>query len=208
METPNTTDDTSNTEAPVQAENLLTEDPAAAPAAPEAPKEGTPPEVAPEDVVPEKYADFSAPEGVTLDTEVTEEFKTLAKDLKLPQAKAQQVADLGVKLAGKWQADQQQAIATTVAKWADETRADKEIGGEKLGENLAVAKRALDTFGTPELKKLLNESGLGNHPQVIKMLYRAGLTLSEDKVVLGKGGGQTGSEKPIHERMYGDTTPS
>lgn len=197
METPNPTGGTPNPDAPAQAETLI-EDPAAAPAAPETPEAA--PEAAPEDAVPESYADFTAPEGVTLDPEVSADFKTLAKELKLPQAKAQQVADLGVKLAAKWQSDQQNTIATTVAGWAEETRADKEIGGEKLNENLAVAKRALDTFGSPELKKLLNESGLGNHPELIRLLHKAGKTLSEDKVVVGKGGGQT--EKPMHERLY------
>jgi hypothetical protein len=206
MDTPNTTGGTNNPDAPAQAEPLLTEDPAAAPAVPETPKEGTPPEETPEESVPEKYEDFTAPEGIALDPEVTGEFKELAKELKLPQAKAQKVADLGVKLAAKWQSDQQNAMATTIAGWAEETRADKELGGEKLGENLAVAKRALDTFGSPELKKLLNESGLGNHPELIRMLHKAGKTISEDKFVGGKGGGQTGSEKPIHERMYPDNT--
>ena len=35
-------------------------------------------------------------------------------------------------------------------QWADQARTDKEFGGEN-GENLALAKRALDAYATPEL---------------------------------------------------------
>jgi hypothetical protein len=197
------------TQAPADPATLLGSDPAAAPVVPEV-AEGVdpaaPPEIKPEDVVPETYEDFKAPEGVTLDTEISDEFKVMAKELKLPQGKAQKVADLGVKMAARWQATQNEAIAKTVAGWADETRADRDLGGDKLDANLAVAKKALDAFGTPELKKMLNESGFGNNIEIIRLLHKAGLTLSEDTVVIGKGSGQT--EVPMHDRMYGETTPS
>lgn len=151
--------------------------------------EGEKPEAAkpPEEGAPEKYEDFAAPEGVKLDAEAVEEFKGLAKELGLKQADAQKVADLGPKLMQKWQAQQAEALSTTVAQWADDTRTDKEIGGDKLDENLAVSRKALDTFGTPELKTLLNESGLGNHPEIIRAFYRAGKAISEDTHVRGNG---------------------
>jgi hypothetical protein len=73
------------------------------------------------------------------------------------------------------------------------SKTDQEFGGEKLSENLSVAKKALDAFGTPELRKLLDDSGLGNHPEVIRMMYRAGKAISEDRFVGGSPGGQKGS---------------
>lgn len=136
--------------------------------------------------VPDEYEDFKAPDGVTLDVETSTEFKALAKELGLSQAKAQQVADLGPKLMEKWQAKQAEQMSEQVAKWATDTQADKEIGGDKLPENLAVAKKALDTFGSPELKSLLDQSGLGNHPEIIRMLHKAGKAISEDGVVKGQ----------------------
>ena len=49
---------------------------------------------------PEKYEDFKAPEGTTLDAEVVKTFSEVAKSLNLPQAKAQEVIDkLAPKLA-------------------------------------------------------------------------------------------------------------
>lgn len=42
---------------------------------------------------PEQYAEFKAPEGVTFDTGVIGEFSKAAKELDLPQDKAQQLLD-------------------------------------------------------------------------------------------------------------------
>ena len=131
---------------------------------------------------PEKY-EFKAAEGTTFDDAVIGAFSEAAKELNLSQDAAQKVLD---KVAPVIQARQAEQIAVAHAAWADSAKADKEFGGDKLGENLAVAKKALETFGTPELRTLLNESGMGNHPEVIRAFYRAGKAISEDKFIGGK----------------------
>lgn len=152
---------------------------------------------------PEQYEDFSAPEGVELDVELTGELKTLAKELNLSQADAQRVADLGAKLAEKFAGQQTEVLAQARTEWTEQSRADKEFGGDKIDANLAVAKRALDTFGTPELRQLLNESGLGSHPEIIRAFYRAGKTISEDSLVTG-GGLKTAGPKTPEATLYPD----
>lgn len=130
---------------------------------------------------PETY-EFKAPEGRAFDPEVIAEYSRVAKELNLSQEAAQRVLDsVGPKLAER-QAAQVEAIRNG---WAESSKADKEFGGEKLSENLSVAKKALDQFGTAELRALLNESGIGNHPEVIRFMYRAGKAISEDKVITG-----------------------
>jgi len=64
-------------------------------------------------------------------------------------------------------------------------KADKEIGGDKFEENVGVAKLAIDAYFTPEFKKFLNESGLGNHPEMIRGLAKAGAPLKPDGWVPG-----------------------
>ena len=87
-------------------------------------------------------------------------------------------------------------------EWAETAIGEKEFGGERLAENLAVAKKALDTFGTPELRTLLNETGLGNHPELIRAFYKAGKAISEDKFVpAGAGKGPQGG-KDLSSRLY------
>ena len=67
--------------------------------------------------------------------------------------------------------------------WANQSKSDQEFGGESLDTNLEIAKQALNAFGTDALKSLLSESGLGNHPEIIRFMYRAGKAISEDSYV-------------------------
>lgn len=138
---------------------------------------------------PEKY-EFKAPEGAAaFDDQVLEQFSEVARELNLPQDAAQKVLD---KMGPAIQARQAETIQAARSMWAESAKSDKEFGGEKLTENLAVAKKALDQFGSPELRALLNESGLGNHPEMIRVLYRAGKAISEDRFIgAGRGGKAT-----------------
>ena len=163
-----------------------TEAPAtAAPATEQAAPEATPATEAakPADsgVIPEQY-DFSAIEGLDFDEGGLVAFGEFARENGLSQEKA---AGLLAKLAPAMAQRQQQAIEAVRAEWEGQSKADSEFGGPKLTENLAVAKRAMDQFGTPELTALLNETGLGNHPEIIRAFYRAGKAISEDSFVRG-----------------------
>lgn len=150
---------------------------------------------------PEAY-EFKAPEGASFDDAVIKAYSEVAKELNLPQESAQKVLDKVAPVLAQRQAEQIQAAQT---EWANTSKSDAEFGGEKLDENLGIAKKALETFGTPELGKLLNESGLGNHPEVIRLLYRAGKAISEDSFV---GSGKAAkAEKSIAQRMYPNMNP-
>lgn len=135
-------------------------------------------------VVPEKYV-FTAPEGTEYDPAVLESYTGAAKDAGLTQDAAQKLIDKMAPALAARQADQVQAIHK---EWLNASSADKEFGGEKLTENLGVARKALENFGSPELRSLLDETGLGNHPEVIRFMYRAGKAISEDKFVGGRSG--------------------
>lgn len=150
---------------------------------------------------PEKY-EFKAAEGQQFDSKVIDQFSDVARELNLPQDAAQKVLD---KMAPALAARQAEAVEAIRTQWADDAKADKEIGGDKLDENLATAKKAIDQFGTPELRTLLDQSGLGNHPEVIRAFYRAGKAISEDRFVSGQGS-QTGQQS-MAQRMYPNMNP-
>lgn len=156
---------------------------------------------APEKVVPEKYEDFTLPEGVAPNPETITQFTTLAKELELSQEQAQKLADIGAGIVKSNTEAQANVLREAVNGWREQSATDKEFGGDKFTENLAVAKTALDTFGTPELKDLLVKSGLGNHPEILRAFYRAGKSISEDKVIPG-GFGSTSTKSPA-DRLYG-----
>lgn len=137
---------------------------------------------------PEKYEDFKLPEGLTLDAPVMDAFTALAKETNMPQATAQKFVDLAAQMQQNTVAQVQSVVEAQAEKWGLDSKADKEFGGEKFDESLAVAKSALDRFGTPELRTLLNQSKLGNHPEVLRFMFRAGQAISQDGFVPGRNG--------------------
>jgi hypothetical protein len=140
---------------------------------------------------PDKY-EFKPVEGRTLDSETMSTFAEVAKELGLTQDSAQKILD---RMAPQMAQRQQAQIEAIRTEWVEASKTDAEFGGDKIAENLAVAKKALDQFGTPELRALLNESGLGNHPEIIRLMYRAGKSISEDTYV-GRSAGTGGKPLP------------
>ena len=132
---------------------------------------------------PEKY-DFAMPEGFELNQEVAGEFEAYARELNLPQDKAQAVVDMGVRLMQSQQAQQAALVQQTQEQWRNEVVNDKEIGGQALAENLSYAAKVLDTFA-PDLRGVLDETGLGNHPAFVKAFVKIGKAISEDRLVGG-----------------------
>jgi hypothetical protein len=134
------------------------------------------------------------------------EFSGMAKEFfkENPNATAQE--------ALKWAADKQaervvqegqnmiQEHNTRIDGWLNEAKADKEIGGDKFDANIATAKKALETWGSKELAKQLDQTGLGNHPDLLKFLVRAGKALQSGDV-LGPGG--PGGKKNFTDALYG-----
>jgi hypothetical protein len=132
---------------------------------------------------PEEYAPFELPEGFAADGPVMDSFKATAKELNLPQDAAQKVVALGAQLVQQTQQQMRDAWTATQEQWVNTIKTDAEIGGAQMNERVAVAVKALDRFGSPELRKALNETGMGNHPEVVRAFYRIGLAISEDTLV-------------------------
>ena len=148
----------------------------------ETPVEGETSETDAPQGAPDQYEfnDTVADAPEVLDPEVLTAFGEVAKDLNLPQEDAQKVLD---KVAPVIQERQAKELERVQAEWANDSKSDSEFGGEALTENIGVAKTALDTFGTDALKSLLQETGFGNHPEIIRFMYRAGKAISEDGYV-------------------------
>lgn len=191
---------TGNAGTPVAQADATQQTPAAAPEGDAGGSEATP-----EKVVPEKY-EFKTPEGEALEGAFLGEFEGIARELGLSQEQANKVAELGVKMSKDFGVQQEQAMASASEQWQASVTADKEIGGDKLPENLAIAKKALADFGTPELSELLEKSKLGNHPEVVRFMVRAGKAISQDSKVVTGGANRTAYETAA-TRMYPNMNP-
>lgn len=137
--------------------------------------------------VPEKY-EFKAGNGETLDAETAKDFSEFAKSQGLSQESAQAALATAEKL---FTAHQTKAYHAAVDKWGEASKADKEIGGDKLQENLSLAEKFIAQFATPGLQKLLAHPskggiGWGNHREVIATFANAARRLVPDGFVTGQ----------------------
>lgn len=134
---------------------------------------------------PDEYEDFTLAEGLEADAEFLGQFKETAKELNLSQEHAQKIVDLyNSKVEGLY-ASQRDQWDTVLSDWSKATKSDKEVGGEKFDENLAFARKALDKYGTPELREALDLTGVGNHVEFVRAWSKVGKDISEDTVVAG-----------------------
>ncbi len=132
---------------------------------------------------PEKY-DFKVPEGMEIDTALVDAVTPIFKDIGLSQEQAQKLVDAyAPHIQNKIKAQQDEAVTTwnkQINDWKAETT--KELG-VNLKTELASAGKFIQKYGTPKLREILNETGLGNHPEVVKAFAKAGKALGEDTFV-------------------------
>lgn len=140
--------------------------------------------------------EYQMPEGMALDKSAADALTAFAKEQGIKPAEAQKLAAIGAQMVQR----QQEAHAQTVSTWIEQVKTDKEIGGDKFDASLATSRVAMETFGTPELKDVLNATGLGNHPAIVKFFYQVGKRVSQDEHVSGKGG--PSGEKDVAKIMF------
>ncbi len=155
---------------------------------PDGDKDADPPKDADEPKgTPTEFEDFTLPEGVERSEEDTAKFKEFAKENGLTQKQAQAISDSQV-TAAKQAADSSMKLwEDENKKWQQAAKTDKEFGGLKFEESLGVAKKAMQKFGTTELLQVVDDYGMGNHPEFIRLLFRVGNAMSEDSIITGVG---------------------
>ena len=162
------------------------------------------------DGVPEEY-EFTPPEDFDLSEEAqskVETFKDAAREMKLSQDQFQALVEYEARATAQAQVDQANAYISRVNSWADDVRADTELGGENLQSNLAVIKKVTDEFGDSSLKSLIDAPGpenvdglgLGNNLAFLRFVYRVGKSITDAPLIEGDGH-KTNSEDTL-QRMY------
>lgn len=151
---------------------------------------------------PEKYSDFTLPEGFEANETVMTEAQTLFKELGLPQASAQKVVDLYTKVSMDASDAPFNLWMETQKKWKDEIKADPEIGG-KLDEVKSTVSKVVDSLGeklSKPFREAMDYTGAGNNPAFIRAMYALAQKLSEGSHVAGKPAG--GAKPSAAQALY------
>lgn len=149
---------------------------------------------------PETYADFTMPDGIEVDSDLLEAVTPVFKDTGLSQIQAQKLIDVYASQIQAQDKAREDSYTQINQEWVNEAKSDKEIGGDNFNENVGMAKRAIDKFGTPALVEVLNQTGLGNHPEFIRLLTRVGKTIAEDDP--GAASAASGKDRTPAEILY------
>ncbi len=129
------------------------------------------------------YDGLSLPDGMSVDADGLAAFKSLAAENGLSPDMAQKLVDFQ---AGRM-AQAQKTHQTAIAQWAKDAQADREFGGADFQRNSGLASQAVRAFASPELVSLLNDTGLGNHPELIRTFWRIGKAMAEDNRITAGG---------------------
>lgn len=149
----------------------------------------------------QKEVELKAPDG--LDESAFQTLTERAKELGFDGEQAQKFIDSHAEAQKGFTEQAQENWKQLTNDWLEQTKADEEIGGEQFEQSVQLADKALTQFATPEFKQALNESGYGNHPEMVRIFARIGKQLSEDTPVGGEDnrGGDVSREKKLYPNL-------
>lgn len=149
---------------------------------------------------PEKY-ELTMPKDSTLDASHLERIAAEAKAQGLSNEEAQALLERDSQLHADFTKKEKEKVEGYITQWAQDAMNDKEVGGQSFKENAEISFRFIKHYGTPELVKFLEDTGLGNHPEVMRVVVRAAKDMGVDKFVQS---GKTGEPaKTMAETFYG-----
>lgn len=149
---------------------------------------------------------FAFPEGFEVDETGVAALSAWAERHGVDHGQAQELVDLYVESRAEEAGRQRQAQIDCLQDWESQVRADRELGGADLERKLAIARAPLDRFADPELRDLLDATGLGSHPGVVRLFYRLGQALGGERFIApGSGSGPATPEaraRRLYDRTY------
>lgn len=176
------------------------------------PAPATPVETAaPAPVLPPERYDLAL-EGFAIDPALIDSADPVLRGLGLTNDAANKLVPVAREIATRTQESLvrqiEEAAAAQKRAWQEALAADPEIGGARRGETEHLAARALDAMGFVEghpFRQALNDSGFGNHPDLVRAFRRLGEMIGEDPGLIRPM--TAGSRiRPVWERLYPNET--
>ena len=115
-------------------------------------------------------------------------FREFAHDTGLTQDQANNI----LKLYGDIQEEQEESQQNSLEELRTNTTMElQKEWGKNFDGKMDYAKRAFAQFASPELSQLMDESGMGNHPEMLRVFAKVGELMGEDSLVVGTGLGSS-----------------
>lgn len=139
-----------------------------------------PAEPKPGEAAPVDYK-FKLPEGMTLADKELGKFKEILGKHHASQEQAQDLMDLYTSessaLVSRLESAQRDTWVKLNESWIAEIRADPEIGGNRIDTVLQATRNLVEQYGgnaseKKALRDMLGMTGAGNHPTLVRFLYR------------------------------------
>ncbi len=140
---------------------------------------------------PDGY-DFELGDGEQSD-EVAD-FKNVAHELGLTNDQARNILGIYNQISQNDMAQEDEQFEQMNVEYLQDIQSE---WGDSFNKNAELARRAFTDFASEELMDVLRETGLSNHPEMLKTFARIGQVLSEDNVLPGTRGA-IGGMTPVH----------
>ena len=151
-------------------------------------------------------------ENSLLDENHLESLESFAKANNFNQEKADELYRTAEEILEKNTAKQAASEDSKVENWLSDSKNDPEFGRESWDNNSKKIYDFYQKHSTKELSELLNDTGIGNHPEVLRLFYRLSKIhdsysekSKEDVYVANKPASQPQS---IEQLMYPDMAKS
>ena len=150
---------------------------------------------------PIEYKEFTMPEGIEIEPESMGKFQEWASRNNLSQEAAQEAIDIQTALMRKavtYMAAQRESM---IEGWKEDTLKLDDFKGDAGLKNIEASAKALKNIAGDGFMELLDQSGLGNHPEMVKLGLAVHNLTKEDSYV--PGGAPTSKPQTLEEALYG-----
>ena len=134
------------------------------------------------------------PDGYQFEGNAPDHFKQAAHHIGLNQEQANLLANY---LGQMGQADQKRMQGEYEQEQLNYQQEMQKEFGDNYIKNVELARRAFLQFGDNDTLKFLEQTGVGNHPGVVKAFAKIGTALSEDGTLMPGSSSEIGGMTPV-----------
>jgi len=138
--------------------------------------------------VPDSYELPEPPQGLEADPKLLDIMSPVLREAGITDKQFAKLAPAYYEVEVARMQREAREVDQQIESWREEVRDDPQIGGDNLAETGQMCKTALSRLCDNEehhkdVVELLQDTGIGNHRAIVRLLRNAGMRLSDDTFV-------------------------